>query len=75
MNPGSEAVTDHTELPPEIDRIGPPALKDGLLDGVMSPALIAFEERIEHNIAVMKSLVGDLGRLRSHVKTIHKHVR
>ena len=62
-------MTDYPKLPPEIDRIGPPPLKPGALDAVLSPALIAFEERIEHNISVMKSLIGDFGRLRSHVKT------
>lgn len=38
---------------------------------LISPALLVYPDRIEHNIAEMKSLIGDMGRLRPHVKT-HK---
>lgn len=36
-----------------------------------SPALLLFPDRVEHNINMAKSMVGDVGRLRPHVKT-HK---
>ena len=36
-----------------------------------SPALLVYPDRINHNIAVAKSMVGDVSRLRPHVKT-HK---
>jgi D-serine deaminase-like pyridoxal phosphate-dependent protein len=36
-----------------------------------SPALVFYEDRIKENIALLKSMIGDPGRLRPHVKT-HK---
>lgn len=36
-----------------------------------SPALLVYPDRIEHNIAVAKEMVGDTSRLRPHIKT-HK---
>jgi D-serine deaminase-like pyridoxal phosphate-dependent protein len=36
-----------------------------------SPSLLFYPDRITHNIAVAKSIIGDVGRLRPHVKT-HK---
>ncbi len=36
-----------------------------------SPALLVYPERVTHNINLAKSMVGDVGRLRPHVKT-HK---
>lgn len=36
-----------------------------------SPALLVYRERVRHNIALAKAMVGDVTRLRPHVKT-HK---
>ncbi|MEC3878580.1 D-TA family PLP-dependent enzyme [Parapedobacter sp. 10938] len=40
-------------------------------DEVDSPALLVYPERIKHNIAMAISMIGDVNRLRPHVKT-HK---
>jgi D-serine deaminase-like pyridoxal phosphate-dependent protein len=40
-------------------------------DDFESPALIFYEDRINGNITMLKSMIGDLNRLRPHVKT-HK---
>src|SRR5690554_1957038 len=36
-----------------------------------SPALLVYPDRIRHNVALAVSMIGDVGRLRPHVKT-HK---
>jgi D-serine deaminase-like pyridoxal phosphate-dependent protein len=38
---------------------------------IASPALLLYEERIEHNLRLMIQIAGDVHRLRPHVKT-HK---
>ena len=40
-------------------------------DGVVSPALLVYPDRVRHNIDEMIRVAGDAGRLRPHVKT-HK---
>jgi D-serine deaminase-like pyridoxal phosphate-dependent protein len=41
------------------------------MDEVDTPALVVFPERVKHNIQQAISMVGDVNRLRPHVKT-HK---
>lgn len=41
------------------------------IDDIDSPALVIFPERIKKNISIMIEMVGDVNRLRPHVKT-HK---
>ncbi|MXV49691.1 D-TA family PLP-dependent enzyme [Pedobacter sp. HMF7647] len=41
------------------------------VDKLDTPALVVFPERIKHNINLLKTMIGDVNRLRPHVKT-HK---
>jgi D-threonine aldolase len=41
------------------------------IDGIDSPALIIYPDRVLENISTLKSMIGDVQRLRPHVKT-HK---
>jgi D-threonine aldolase len=61
---------------------GPPYLSDmnngspewfiiNAIDTLDSPALVIYEERVKHNIALAIDMIGDVTRLRPHVKT-HK---
>ncbi|QDK81001.1 D-TA family PLP-dependent enzyme [Spirosoma sp. KCTC 42546] len=34
-----------------------------------TPALVLYPDRVKHNIALLKSMIGDVSRLRPHVKT------
>lgn len=43
------------------------------IEAVDSPALLVYGERVKHNIALAISMIGDLARLRPHVKT-HKAI-
>ena len=36
---------------------------------VISPSLLVYPDRIQHNIELMISMIGDVNRLRPHVKT------
>jgi len=38
-------------------------------EGVISPSLLVYPDRIQHNIDLMISMIGDVNRLRPHVKT------
>ncbi|MEP2237233.1 MAG: D-TA family PLP-dependent enzyme [Maribacter sp.] len=38
-------------------------------DGVISPSLLVYPDRIQNNINLMISMIGDVNRLRPHVKT------
>jgi D-serine deaminase-like pyridoxal phosphate-dependent protein len=38
-------------------------------DGVISPSLLVYPDRIQHNIELMISMIGDVTRLRPHIKT------
>jgi len=38
-------------------------------EDVISPSLLIYPDRIQHNIALMISMIGDVNRLRPHVKT------
>ncbi|WP_396633182.1 D-TA family PLP-dependent enzyme [Maribacter sp. R86514] len=38
-------------------------------DGVISPSLLVYPDRIQHNIDLMISMTGNVNRLRPHVKT------
>lgn len=39
------------------------------IDTIDSPALVLYEERIQENIRLVKEMIGDVQRLRPHVKT------
>ena len=39
------------------------------IEGIDTPALLVYPQRIKHNIGVMINAVGDPSRLRPHVKT------
>lgn len=39
------------------------------IDGLDTPALVVYPERVKHNIATAISIIGDVARLRPHVKT------
>jgi D-serine deaminase-like pyridoxal phosphate-dependent protein len=41
------------------------------IDGIDSPALIIYKDRVVHNIRQIKTMINDVNRLRPHVKT-HK---
>ncbi|BAU54374.1 D-TA family PLP-dependent enzyme [Mucilaginibacter gotjawali] len=41
----------------------------GDVDQLDTPALVVYPGRVKHNIALVKSMIDDVGRLRPHVKT------